>query len=165
MATPRVIFVWELASSSGYLRVALPRFQQHHADNEHRRTPYEEAHVPINALALSYDFVDVVKPKYLVVNYAFHDIEYSPPDQDSSDEEFVRPKQMSPMCGSPEKKQSDHNENISSAVEDAIPQRIQFETGYILDRIPTAQHVVPLKYLMQHNPIKEAAQAEAEKNS
>jgi hypothetical protein len=43
-------------------------------------------------------------------------------------------------------------------MKDAIPNRVEFQAGHVDYRIPIAQHVVPLKELMQNNPVKEAAQ-------
>jgi hypothetical protein len=42
-------------------------------------------------------------------------------------------------------------------MKDANPDRVQFQARHVDDRIPAAQHVVPLKQLMQNNPVKEAA--------
>ena len=47
-----------------------------------------------------------------------------------------------------------------TTVKDAIPQRIQFQVLNGVDRIPVTQHVVPLKQLVQHDPIKDSSEPE-----
>src|SRR5690348_3744232 len=62
----------------------------------------------------------------------------------------------------PKQEQADQNEYVSRAVEDAVPAGIQFKVLDCVDRIPAAQHVVPLKHLMQHDPVEEPAEAKPE---
>ena len=50
-------------------------------------------------------------------------------------------------------------------MEDAVPRRVQFKVLERVDRIPAAQHVVPLKKLMKHDPVEETSQAKAEEQS
>lgn len=69
---------------------------------------------------------------------------------------------MPAMCSAPENEQTCHYEEISGAVKYPVPQCIELEVINRVDGIPAAQHVMPLQDLMQHDPIKEAAKAEAE---
>jgi hypothetical protein len=47
-------------------------------------------------------------------------------------------------------------------VKDAVPSRVEFQILDGIDGIPTAEHVMPLQHLMQHDAIEETAQSEAE---
>ena len=51
---------------------------------------------------------------------------------------------------------------VCRAVKDAAPSRVEFQVLYGVDGIPTAEHVMPLQHLMQHDATEETAQSEAE---
>jgi hypothetical protein len=49
-------------------------------------------------------------------------------------------------------------------VKDAVPQSVEFQIFDCVDRIPTAEHVVPLKHLVKNNPVEKATEAEPEED-
>jgi hypothetical protein len=98
----------------------------------------------------------------VVVNNAFNDVERAEPDKHRANEKPASPEKMAAVRGAPEDKQSGDDEEIRGAMEDAVPPRIQFEILNCVHRIPAAQHVVPLKQLVENNPVEKPAEAEAE---
>jgi hypothetical protein len=64
----------------------------------------------------------------------------------------------------PEKKQARQSEEIRCALKDAVAPRVQVQ-AFGVDGVSTAQHVMPLTQLMQHDSVEEAAQAEAEEDA
>ena len=49
-------------------------------------------------------------------------------------------------------------------MEDAVPQRVELKVLERVDRIPAAQHVVPLQQLVQDDAVEEATKPQAEKD-
>ena len=66
------------------------------------------------------------------------------------------------MRGPPKEEQAGQNEKVCRAVKDAVPSRVEFEVLDGVDGKSTAEHVMPLQHLMQHDAIEETAQPEAE---
>jgi hypothetical protein len=58
----------------------------------------------------------------------------------------------------PKEEQADQNEKVCRTVKDAVPSRVEFQVFDGVDLIPTAEHVVPLQHLMQHDAIEETTQ-------
>ncbi|GAN54767.1 hypothetical protein Tasa_029_040 [Tanticharoenia sakaeratensis NBRC 103193] len=50
-------------------------------------------------------------------------------------------------------------------MENAVAERIHAETGYGVSSDDAAEHVMPLKDLMEENPIEEAAETYAENDA
>ena len=65
----------------------------------------------------------------------------------------------------PKQEQTDQNKKVWRAVKDAVPSRVEFQVLDGVDGVPTAEHVMPLQHLMQHDAIEETAQSEAEENA
>lgn len=82
-----------------------------------------------------------------------------------SREPAVRPAQVAPVRAAPEPEEADHHEDVGGAVEDAIPARVAFQVLDGGDRVPAAQHVIPLQHLMQDDAIEEPAEPEAEQHA
>ena len=58
------------------------------------------------------------------------------------------------------------HEQICAGVEDAVPDDVEFEVVQSVGGVTgTGQHMMPLQDLMQHDPVEEAAQPQAEKDS
>ena len=47
-------------------------------------------------------------------------------------------------------------------MEEAVPKGVQLEAGHAGQRLHVRQHVVPLQDLVKHDPVEEAAYAQAE---
>jgi hypothetical protein len=72
---------------------------------------------------------------------------------------------MRPTPTLPQNDQTGDHEKVRACVEDAIPQRIDFQIGHAVGRVAGAgQHVMPLKQLMKHDPIEKPAEPKAEQN-
>ena len=50
-------------------------------------------------------------------------------------------------------------------MEDAVPPGVEFQVFDGVDRIPTAEHVVPLEQLVQDNSIKKTAKAQPKEDA
>lgn len=50
-------------------------------------------------------------------------------------------------------------------MKDAVPPRIKFQVLDGIDRVPVAQHVVPLEQLVQNDSIKKSSKPQSEKYS
>jgi hypothetical protein len=72
---------------------------------------------------------------------------------------------MAPPSGPPEYEQPRENEQISGGMEDAVPKSVQFKVLDRVDRIPRADHVMPLKKLMEHDPIEKTSEAQPEQQA
>src|SRR5688572_9003912 len=73
---------------------------------------------------------------------------------------------MPPTGFPPEYEESQADEDISSGMEETIPQRIDLQIPHTIGGIAArSEHVVPLQDLVQHNPIEEAAQAQSEQDA
>ena len=70
---------------------------------------------------------------------------------------------MPALRRTPEEEQAEQNEKVCGAVKDAVPSCVEFQVLEGIDGIPTAEHVMPLQHLMQHDATEETAQSEAEK--
>ena len=47
-------------------------------------------------------------------------------------------------------------------MEEAVPEGVELEAGHAGQRLDVRQHVVPLQDLVEHDPVEEAAYAQAE---
>jgi hypothetical protein len=70
---------------------------------------------------------------------------------------------MGSMRRAPWDDEAQQDKNIRGRVKEAVPQRIDLKVLHAVGRIPgTGEHVVPLKHLMQNNPVDEAPEAQPE---
>jgi hypothetical protein len=66
----------------------------------------------------------------------------------------------------PQQREANCHKDVSRCMEEAIQKGVEFQVWDSTGRIAGAgDHVVPLKHLMQYDPVKEAAQAQPEKDS
>jgi hypothetical protein len=70
---------------------------------------------------------------------------------------------MAPLRATPEHGEACNDEYVGGAVKDAIAKGFELKVFDADERIPAAQHVVPLQQLVEHDAIKEAAKAQARK--
>ena len=69
------------------------------------------------------------------------------------------------MRKTPKHKEAGNNKNIGTGVKNAIPKSVYLEIFYVGDRIPVAQHMVPLQELMENDSIKKPSEAEPKQYS
>ena len=144
-------------------RFAFSGLPQNEAPDEHQGTPDKEADVPVNPLVPGDSFVDVVNAKQLMVHDALSKIENAEAHQQRPGEQLAGPPHVSPMCGSPQQGKSGNDKNVSAGVEDTVEKRVQLKVIDAVGGIPGAcDHVVPLKQLMEDDPVKETSQPQAE---
>src|SRR4051812_49835482 len=98
----------------------------------------------------------------VVIDNTFNSVETSKTEQHCPDQELRRPVEMPAVRRPPKEEQADQNEKICRTVKDAVPSRVEFQVLDGVDGKPTAEHVMPLQHLMQHDAIEETAQPEAE---
>ena len=60
----------------------------------------------------------------------------------------------------PQDEQAGDHEDVGGAVKDTVPARIELQILDRIDRIPAAQHVMPLQELMQHDAVEQPTQAQ-----
>jgi hypothetical protein len=66
----------------------------------------------------------------------------------------------------PQQGKANGHEQVSRRVKETVQERIEFQVGQRVGGIASAgDHVVPLKHLMQDDPVKETAQAQPKKDS
>jgi hypothetical protein len=107
----------------------------------------------------------VVHAEPLVVDHSLHAIEQPEPDQQRADQLPVRPRQVLAVRRAPEHEQARDHEQVGRGVEEPVPERVELQVVERGDRVPTAQHVVPLQHLMQHDPVEEPAEPEPEQDA
>lgn len=107
----------------------------------------------------------MVKAENLMVDDPLYQVEQPKPHQHGSGEFAGAPFEVAEPGRPPQDEQSAQNEDVGCGMEDAVPKRIQFKVLYRIDRIPGAQHVMPLKNLAENDPVEEAAQTNAEQQA
>jgi hypothetical protein len=143
----------------------LPYSHESPPTNKHQRAPYEETEVPINPLILRHGFVDVVNTQQVMVDDTFDQIKQAETNQHRSPEQLAGPAHMRSMRRTPQDDEAQQDKNIRGRVKEAIPKRIDLKVLHAVGRIPgTGEHMVPLKHLMQDNPVEEAPEPEPEQN-
>jgi len=147
-------------------RFAFSGLPQKEAPDEHQGAPDKEADIPVNPLVPGDSFVDVVNAKQLMVHDALSKIENAEAHQQRPGEQPAGPPHVSPMCGPPQQGKSGNDKNVSAGVEDTVEKRVQLKVIDAVGGIPGAcDHVVPLKQLMEDDPVKETSQPPAEKDA
>ena len=100
----------------------------------------------------------------LMVDQALHEVEETPADEQCTNKRFALPPAVLKMSLPPEDYQRSDDEQIREAMEDAIPAGVQLEVFQGIDRIPAAEHVMPLQQLVKHDAIEKSAEAKAEED-
>src|SRR3954447_15419528 len=100
---------------------------EHPAYDEHRRTPHQEADVPIDTVLDRNQLIDMVNAEDLVVNKALDHIENPKAYQNRANEQPVRPIEMAAVRVTPEDEQASHDENICTAVKNTVPEGVQLQ--------------------------------------
>jgi hypothetical protein len=100
----------------------------------------------------------------LMVDQALHEVKETPAQEQCANERFALPPAVLKMALPPEDYQRSDDEQIREAMENAIPASVQLEVFEGVDRIPAAEHVMPLQQLVQHDAVEESPKAKAEEN-
>jgi hypothetical protein len=100
----------------------------------------------------------------MVVDDAFDRVEEAKTEQHRARKKFARPEEMTPLRAAPEHEQAGDHEQVCGTVEDAVPKRVELEVLDAVHGIPAAQHVVPLKELVQDDPVEKSAEPKAEQD-
>jgi hypothetical protein len=69
--------------------------------------------------------IDMMNSKQVVIDDAFDQVEDAPTKQRRAPDQFSRPIHVSRMRNAPQPVQSEHDEDVRHAVEDAVPQRVE----------------------------------------
>ena len=109
--------------------------------------------------------IDVMYSQQLVIDEALDEVEQPPSDKEAAKEQLVRPEQMLPVGGPPQDEETNDDEDVRGAVEDAVPEGVEFQAWNVLDRVPRAEHVVPLEHLVQDDTVEEAPKTEPKKDA
>jgi hypothetical protein len=116
---------------------------------------------------MGHSLADVMDRENVVVNDAFHEVEEAPPDQHPADEGSAADCPVPVCCAPPEDVKARGDGDPGSGVKDSVPEGIRLEARYrragIVAR--TREHVMPLKQLVEHDPVHEAPKADTQKNS
>ena len=76
---------------------------------------------------------------------------------DEAQDTVAEEEESSAEAETPEEyEEADQHESIRRGMEDAVPCCIQFKVLKCVDRIPAAQHVVPLKQLVEHGAVEKS---------
>jgi len=101
----------------------------------------------------------------VVIHDSFDGVENAKAQQHGPGEQLIRPLQMMAMSCPPKREEARQHEQIRHTVKNAVPAGIELQVFDCVGWVPAAQHVMPLKDLMQHNAIEKSSQAEAEKDA
>jgi hypothetical protein len=107
----------------------------------------------------------VVDAEQLMVDDPLDRVEEAEADEEGAGQHPVRPGEVLPVRGAPEDEEPGDDEEVGRRVEEAVPEGVELEALEVGDRVPAAQHVVPLQHLVQHDAVEEAAEAEAEEDA
>ena len=110
--------------------------------------------------------VDVVNAEQVMVDHALNHIENAEADQHRPGEEFPGPPEMRPMRGTPERDQSEHDEDVGRGVEEPVEEGVDLQVLDAVRWIAGARdHVMPLEHLVQHDAVEEPPEAQAEEDA
>jgi hypothetical protein len=125
-------------------------------NRKHSKARDGEGHVPVDPVDLQIGLVDMMEAKYMVVDDALGGVEQAKTEQHRARQKFARPELVTPLGAAPEHEQPCNHEYMCRAVEDPVPKRVELEGFDAVDRIPAAQQVVPLKELVQDDPVEKS---------
>jgi hypothetical protein len=108
----------------------------------------------------------VVDAQDLVIDDTLHLVEGIAPHQQGAGEQLSGLPHTCAASRSPQDDEAEQYEEADARVEQAISECVDLELGNAVGRIASAgEHVVPLQYLVQHDPVEEAAQAQPEQDA
>src|SRR5690242_4443292 len=108
-------------------RLRSPSSHQGQTDAGHCDTPDQKAKIPIDALRLINDFVDVMNAEQFVINDALGQVEDSPSEQQRSQQRPARPVEMSCTRSAPYDCETRNDKRMCNGVEKPIPCRVQLQ--------------------------------------
>ena len=109
---------------------------------------------------------DVVDREYVVIDDPFDEVEQPPADEHRS-EEGTSADRPSPMGrAAPEDVETTGDGEPRGGVKESVPERVRLEPGNGGGRIAALarEHVMPLKDLVEHDPVDEAPEPDAEQD-
>jgi hypothetical protein len=148
---------------AGSLLFASPKDEP--SDHQHGSTPHKEPSIPIDPLLLRRPLVDMMNSEELVVNEAFNYVENAEAHQHRPGQHLARPPEMRFVSIPPHQDQAQSYKDVGAGVKKAIPKCVELQCCRRVSRIHTAQHMMPLQDLMQHDSIEEATQAQPQQKS
>lgn len=102
----------------------------------------------------------------LVVNQTLDKVEPAPSAQNPAPKNGRSPNLSASMRHTGvEDVESEQYGKPADYVKEAIPERVHLQSGHSVHRYDATEHVVPLKHLMEEDPIKETAQPDAENDA
>ena len=105
----------------------------------------------------------VVQTENLVVDESFEKVKRTPAGQNGPAENLTRPNLRRPTGGAKQQHDSCDGKNPNGKIEDPVLRdlALQVRNRVWLARLGRANHVMPAEYLVQHDAVKEAAQAKS----
>ena len=110
---------------------------------------------------------DMMDGKDMVVDNPFDDIEETPAKEQGANEDLRRPGGMRRSAGTPKQYETGDGGEIDAGVKEPVRERVCLESADCRrwPAVSVAQHVMPLKQLMQHNPVEEASETKSEQDT
>ncbi len=101
-----------------------------------------------------------------MIDHALDQVEDPEAHQHRAYEQLTGPAYMRAVRLPPQYDEPEQDEDVGAGMEEAVPERIDFEVEDTVGRVAGAgEHVMPLEHLMQDDPVEEAAQAEPEEDT
>lgn len=112
-------------------------------------------------------FADVVEAENLVIDKALHQVEGAPAKQDPADQCLSACRPAPLVCSSPQNPKADYDDDPHEGVEESVCERVVLKPRNGRFRMPAhaAEHVVPLKDLVEKDSIHRPAETDAQQDS
>ena len=91
-----------------------------------------------------------------MIHDAFYEVEEAPPDYPVPDERRERIVGMA----SKQEHNAEHEDEQGGDMEQAVSQRVRFQAPQCCRRINIAEHVVPLKHLVENDSVEQSSEAD-----
>ncbi len=133
------------------------------ATDDRRETECEEPEVP-GPLVDPGALAEVVKPENTMVHDTLDDVQEAPTNEKPADEGPAAGRPAPVVGATPEEVDSCRDRQPRAGMEQPVGKRVVLEAAdrRLLEASLTGQHVVPLKDLMEHDPVDETAEADPE---
>src|SRR5690606_40739704 len=100
----------------------------------------------------------------LMIDDAFDQVEQPPTQDKPANHGFKRGDWLTPISGAPQHHDADQRYDPDKCMKEAIPQHICAHGFHGCGWNPVGNHVVPLEYLMQNDPVYKTAHANTQQN-
>jgi hypothetical protein len=105
---------------------------------------------------------DVVNVQDVVVDDPFHQVEQPPAERLPADEGPGGPRHVGPLARLPQQGHAGHGRGPGEGVEQPVPEHVDLDVPHARRRQLARQHLVRLQDLVEHDPVHEPAQPDAQ---